>query len=228
MRKTISIILMLVGIGLLSAPYISKIIMKYRVESKKTIFEEVSAEQIRKNEKLEAEYDFDSIRDIEVGSVLSGINDFDNKAIIGEIEIPDLNIDIPILKGTTNENLLIGATTMVEGQKMGERNYPLAGHYTNEKGFLFGGLIDIEKGTIVKISDKRTVYKYRIYDTLLVDETDTYIIEDKMAEEKGGPIISLMSCYYTSKNGKRFFAMGELVNTAPYNPTEDKNYPVQY
>lgn len=217
MRKNISIILMLLGIGLLLTPYLSKIVMKSIGKSKKNILDQVSADQIRENEGLDAEYDFDSIRDLEIGSIASGIGDFNNKAIIGQIEIPDLNIDIPILKGTTNANLLIGATTMVEGQKMGERNYPLAGHYTKEKGFLFGGLLDIEKGTIIKINDKRNKYIYRVYDTLLVNETDTYIIEDKMAEDKGGPIISLMSCYYTSKNGKRFFAMGELIETIPYN-----------
>ena len=60
------------------------------------------------------------------------------------------------------------------------------------------------------------VYEYRIYDTLIVPDTAMYMLEHDIAEERGKPIISLMTCYYTSKNGKRFFALGELVDEYPY------------
>lgn len=217
MKKIISSILIILGVGLLLTPYISKTIFKYRLESKKDILDRISLEEIRENEKLEAEYDFDSVRDIEISSMLSGINDFDDKAVIGGITIPDLNVDLPILKGTNDTNLLVGATTMVEEQEMGQGNYPLAGHYMKDKNLLFGSLLDIEKETIVKLNDKETIYVYKIYDTLLVKDTDIHIIDDRMAEERGKPVLSLMTCYYTSKNGKRFFAMGELIDSYPYN-----------
>ncbi|HLR21208.1 MAG TPA: class A sortase [Tissierellaceae bacterium] len=223
MKKTISITLIILGMVLLSLPYLSELVIKYRVESKRDLLKEIPVEEIQENESREAEYDFDSIRDVEVGSMASGINDFDNRAIIGQIIVPKLNIDLPILKGTTNANLLVGATTMKEEQEMGTGNYSLAGHYMKDKNLLFGGLLDIESGTIVKVTDKSLVYVYRIYDTELVEETDTYMIEDEIAENKGKPVISLMSCYYTSKNGKRFFATGELIDTYYYNEDNFKS-----
>src|SRR5699024_9228875 len=119
--------------------------------------------------------------------------------------------------GTNDTNLLVGATTMVEEQEMGQGNYPLAGHYMKDKNLLFGSLLDIEKETIVKLNNKETIYVYKIYDTLLVKDTDIHRIDDRMAEERGKPVLSLMTCYYTSKNGKRFFAMGELIDSYPYN-----------
>jgi sortase A len=53
-----------------------------------------------------------------------------------------------------------------------------------------------------------------------VPETALYMLDQERAELRGKPIISLMTCYYTSKNGKRFFALGELVDTYEY--SEDK------
>ncbi|GAY74866.1 sortase A [Sporolactobacillus inulinus] len=40
-----------------------------------------------------------------------------------------LGIALPILKGTTSSNLLVGAATMRSDQKMGSGNYALAGHH---------------------------------------------------------------------------------------------------
>lgn len=85
-----------------------------------------------------------------------------------------------------------------------------------DKSLLFGSLMDIEEESIVKITDKKTVYEYKIYETVLVPDTAMYMLEHNRAEDRGKPIISLMTCYYTSKNGKRFFALGELVDEYPY------------
>ena len=41
------------------------------------------------------------------------------------------------------------------------------------------------------------------------------MLDNKRSEEQGKPIISLMTCYYSSKTGKRFFALGELVDEYP-------------
>lgn len=46
--------------------------------------------------------------------------DHDQKAVIGQITIKSVDLELPIVKGTTNENLLIGAATMRPDQKMGE------------------------------------------------------------------------------------------------------------
>jgi sortase A len=98
---------------------------------------------------------------------------------------------------------------------MGEGNYSLASHYSKNNQ-LFGGLLKIEKGAIVKITNKKVVYEYMIYDTQIVPDTALYMLDNNRADKRGKPILSLMTCYYTSKNGKRFFALGELVDQYPY------------
>ncbi|NMA95986.1 MAG: class A sortase [Clostridiales bacterium] len=126
-------------------------------------------------------------------------------------------MNLPILKGITDANLLVGATTMRPDQIMGEGNYPLAGHYNKSQGKLFHHLMDVDVGAIIKITNKETVYEYRVYDTIIVPETDVHLIEDQEAIDRGKPITSLMVCYYTSKNGKIYFVLGELIDEYPYN-----------
>jgi sortase A len=216
MKKFISTMAIIIGIIVLAIPYINNLIIQYNINTKRNILNEITPEEIEENKNTETNYDYDSIVDIETNSLLWEIKEFDNKYIIGQIAIPDLGIDIPILKGTTNSNLLIGATTMVEGQEMGEGNYPLAGHLMKNKSLLFGSLMDIEIGALVKVSDKKMIYEYKIYDTVVVPDTALNMLDDSKAEKRGKPIISLMTCYYSSKTGERFFALGELVDIYTY------------
>ncbi len=219
MKKTISSMLIIIGIVLIVSPFINNRIIESRVEVSQEITKHISAEQIEKNEEVEAVYDYEKIQDVEITSTIAATVNMDkekiNENIIGQIIIEDLNINLPILKGVTHSNLLIGAGTMKADLVMGEGNYSLAGHYTKDKQ-LFGSLLEIESGTIVKITNKKIVYEYMIYDTQIVPDTSFYMLDHDRAERRGKPILSLMTCYYTSKNGKRFFALGELIDQYPY------------
>lgn len=216
MKRTLSLIFILMGIVLISIPYLNNQIIKKNVSKSIDLVEEISYEEIEENQDRDAVFDYSSIQDVSISTVLSNTNKLDNKSIIGLISIEDLSISLPILKGVTDANLLLGASTMVETQEMGEGNYVLAGHYLRNKKTLFGPLLDIEVGTIVKITNKRTIYEYEIYDTQIVAETAMYMLDPERAEDRGKPITSLMTCYFTSKNGKRFFALGELIDSYPY------------
>lgn len=227
MKKIVATILIVLGIGLIFSPFLSKKVVEKVNTTSQKVFEEVTEEEIVENNKIEAVYDFEAIKDIEIASSIIGMINFDNKAVIGQIIIDDLNMNLPVLKGVTNSNLLAGATTMVKDQEMGKGNYPLAGHYMNDKNKLFGGLMDIELDTVVLLVDKKTVYEYTIYDKVIVDDQAFYMLEQEQSKKRGVPIISLMTCYYTSKNAKRFFALGELTNEYPYKELrEDKEKPI--
>ncbi|NMA86236.1 MAG: sortase [Tissierellia bacterium] len=75
--------------------------------------------------------------------------------------------------------------------------------------------MDIEIGSKVYISDGEKIYEYEIYDTVVVPDTALEMLSDDRAKEKDEAIISLMTCYFSSKTGKRFFALGELVDEYP-------------
>lgn len=229
MKKTISTILIFLGIVLLLSPFINDMLIKNRISSSQEIVNNISAEEIEVNtlnespdETLENEdllFDYSAIEDIQIATTISEVARFKveevNKNIIGQILIEDLGIDLPILKGITNSNLMIGVGTMKPNLLMGEGNYSLAGHYM-KNGLLFGRLLEIQPGTKVKITNKKIVYEYEIYDVQVVPDTSFYMLDENRRGKDGEPIISLMTCYYTSANGKRFFALGQLVDEYPY------------
>ncbi|MCR3955373.1 MAG: sortase [Gudongella sp.] len=216
MKKWISTLLIVLGAALIAYQFLPEFLIKRQVEKGASVVEEITEEQIRENNEREAEYDFAAIEDVSATNAVAGVRQFKNENVIGLLTIDDLGIDLPILKGVSDANLMAGAGTMVPDIRMGEGNFPLASHYMKDPSLLFGNLLNAEPGMQVRITDKINVYEYEIYETLLVPETALYMLDHERADERGKPIISLMTCYYTSKNGKRFFALGELVDSYPY------------
>lgn len=212
-KKVIPILLIIIGILFLLTPFILEQVVKHY--SKSVIDETISKETLKannENDDLEVEYDFSAIEDVDIKSIISGSQNLNKDYVIGTLYIPDLDINLPIMKGLTNANLMAGAATMKPEQSFGIGNYTLAGHRMKNKDLLFGSLMDIEKGSKVYVSDGEKIYEYVIYNTVVVPDTAMEMLSDNKADEKGKPIISLMTCYFSSKTGKRFFAIGELVD----------------
>ena len=187
-------------------------------QSNKTLkqLDDLTFDTIKNNMLMTAEFNFDCVVDIGAMSLYNDFKNIDNKYIIGQIVINDIGLNLPILKGISNSNLAVGAATLKEGQRMGEGNFALAGHYNKNKYILFGGLMYLKKGSLILITDKNYVYEYAVCDTKIAYDTDTYMISDLLASQKGKPIITLMTCYYSSKTGKRYFVIGEFIRKYPY------------
>ena len=222
MKRVISIILIGLGLILIITPNIRNVLVKSKTKEINKMIDAISYDDILENQELDVEFNYEAVEDVGLASVLFSSIGFDNKNLIGQLTIPDLDIELPLLKGLTNSNLSVGAATMKDDQVMGERNYSVSGHNMKNKDILFGRLMDIEVGTTVYITDKNEIFEYDIYDTVVVPDTAMYMIEDLEAEKKGKPIISLMTCYYSSKTGKRFFALGELTDKYPMEDNDIK------
>lgn len=217
-------LLIVAGLLLISLPYLSN--AKLEKESQKAVSivtNEIAPEEIQAN--LEAEpsaedFDFSAIEDIPETGTLLNVNSINKKSILGQIVIPSIDMNLVLLRGTTNANLLAGAGTMKPSQKMGEGNYAVAGHYA-KRGVLFGDLANVKKNAIIRITDKTTIYEYKVFGAKSVSPERVELISDIEAEKHGKPIISLMNCHYVNgKNtGNRYFVFGELVNSYEY--TED-------
>jgi len=223
MKKKIIFILSLsaiiIGAAVIILPIAVGRIIKLKSDDIMNEFYKLTADIVKQNMDKIAEYDFSSIEDINTADLYSNIKNINKDCIIGQIIIKDINLRLPIMKGVTNSNLAAGAATMKEDQKMGEGNYTLAGHYNKNKNVLFGGLMYIKKGSVILITDKSFIYEYIVYDIKVTDDTHSVMLSDKYAIQRGKPIITLMTCYYSSKTGKRYFVLGEFARKFKY----DKN-----
>lgn len=220
-KKIIGIFVILVGIIILSIPFISKMAIGNKTEKGLDNFEELEIEDINTNNESEGEFDFENVVEVSPSKVLLNPGAIDEGLIVGQIVIPSIDLNLTIFKGLSENELFAGVGTMKQNQIMGEGNYAIAGHYA-ENNTLFGNLTKIKKGDYIKITDKTKIYIYEVYGYKIVDPHQVYLIEDDLAEEKGKPVISLMNCYYENNvfTGNRYFVFGELADVKEYSKEE--------
>lgn len=220
LRKFIFLLLVVSGAVLILLPTYSRMRLKDEVQTAVEAIEEAAPEELKANdERIQPVeiFNFDQVEEISPTATFLDNRPIDKTLLIGQLVIPSLNMNLCIFKGTTNYNLLKGVGTMKPEDKMGEGNYTLAGHNNGDKTLLFGSLMDIKKGDIVRITDKSKIYEYKIFDTKIVPNTSLELLDDAEAEKAGKPIISLMTCDKGTWTSNRFFAIGKFVKKYKYN-----------
>ena len=208
LRKLIVLILMVSGLALIFLPLYSKIRIKEDAKNIVEVVEEVTPEVLKQNDEKEQPkeiFDFSQVEEISPTGTLLDNQPLDKSLLIGQIVIPSLDMNLGIFKGTTKPD-----------DKMGEGNYTLAGHNNGDKSLLFGSLLDIKKGAIIRITDKTTIYEYKVIETKIVPNTSLELIENAEADAVGKPIISLMTCDKGTWTSNRFFVIGKYVKKYKY------------
>ena len=216
-RKYAGIVLLVAGLLLLAYSFFPDLLMWWRSDDSQQMLDDASAAQMQANGAGDGEIDFLSIDDISASTAWRA-GDIDPSLLVGQLVIPDIDLNLPIFKSLNNTTLMSGAAVMKNQQIMGEGNYALAGHYTHTSGNLFGPLRSIKKGASIRLTDKEKIYEYKYVDYQVTASTATEMIEDEQADNYDAPIISLMRCHYVNfqKQPGREFYIGELVDVYDY------------
>ncbi|WP_100065328.1 class A sortase [Miniphocaeibacter massiliensis] len=216
-RKVFGLLIIIIGVLALAITPIMNLYIKNKVESSLTDFNTLSAEDLNKNKDGDGDFNFDNLDEISPSKVILNPGEINKDLIIGQMVIPNIKANLTMFKGLSNNELLAGVGTMKKDQVMGRGNYSIAGHYA-KNNTLLGNLISVNKGDIIRITDKIKTYEYKVYDTQRVSPTSVNLIEDTVSEERGNPIVTVMNCYYKDgKNtGDRYFVFGDLVTVKDY------------
>lgn len=215
--RILSFALILTGIILLALPMINQKKIGDRTANNYEVTLDMSADTLKDNMKTETSFDFDSIEEISTSGTWLSPEYIDPSLMIGRLYIPSIDVNVTVFNGITNDILHAGVGTMRPGLTMGEGNFPIAGHYSHDPSIIFGDLTSVVAGDKIYLTNNETIYEYEVYDTKVVKPNEVHWIEDKVAEEHGKPVISLMNCYYVNRQntGDRFFVFGELVDSYP-------------
>lgn len=178
----------------------------------------LSTSQLEKNaESKDKNFDASKIKPIDINGVILNREKADMSKVIGQLVIPSINKNIAVFDGLENNNLMYGACTMKPYQKMGLGNYAIAGHFTHNDKVLFGGLMKIKDGDIIKLTNKKNIYEYQVFKSMKVKDDRIDLIGDgMMSQSDGRAMISLMTCYY-DEEGYRYFVFGKFNRLYPYN-----------
>ena len=123
--------------------------------------------------------------------------------IIGYINIPKMNIELPIYLGANSTNMKKGATHLTE------TSYPIGGENTNSviaahrgysTGTMFRHIDLLEVGDLIYIQNFREELTYCVYEIKIVDPDE--ISELKIEEDED--IITLITCHPYRINMQRY------------------------
>lgn len=110
---------------------------------------------------------------------------------IGRIEIPKIEVNIPILEGTSKTNLKVGAGHITGTAKLGSiGNAALAAHRGHTYGRLFNRLDELEVGDTINITTGEGSYEYTVYKILVVSPDDISVLYQSKEER----ILTLITC----------------------------------
>lgn len=115
-----------------------------------------------------------------------------NNKIIGILKIHSIDLEAPIILG--QENLDYVVAEYRESTGFGQfGNVILAGH-NNMKGSIFRNLYKLNKGEEILIESNNKVFRYRIYDKVIVEPNSNIIKQDLRYKE-----LTLITCINHSK-----------------------------
>lgn len=114
----------------------------------------------------------------------------DDKAI-ALIQIPSINVKLPVLEGATKANMRHAAVHMTETAPLGEiGNAAIAAHRAHTKGRLFNRLNEVEIGDTVTVQTKDHSYNYKVYEILVVEPTDISVLKGNGKDR----MLTLITC----------------------------------
>lgn len=204
--RVLGIVLLTLSIGVLLLEPIKGWYIK-RI-SNETGVANLTREQIEENQKRQVTYNFEDIKPLNAYEVLKQGTNPDDLPTIGSVAMPELDMNLPIYKGVSNEGMFFGAGTLREGQVMGESNYAIASHHSITKGALFEPLLRAKVGMKAYLTDLNKVYEYEITQVLDVDPSRVDLIAPT-----DNSILTMVTCDASLVN--RIVVQGRLSRVVP-------------
>lgn len=116
---------------------------------------------------------------------------------VGLLEIPVISMKLPILEGTTQANLSVGAGIAKENQLPGKGNFVLFGHYMTNRGLLFGGIQYLKKGNEIKVTYQDKHAEYVVAEIKVISKKEVRYMEDPKNNMK---LLTLITCDSSNHN----------------------------
>ncbi|MGE5544380.1 MAG: sortase [Bacillota bacterium] len=112
----------------------------------------------------------------------------DPELIWAMLEIPEIRVITPVIKGTSRENLTKAPGWYTESALPGKGNTAIAGHRTMHGG-TFRDLSRLGPGDHMLLTYNQHIYRYQVEEIKIIDSNDWSVIQDC-----GYPALTLTTC----------------------------------
>ncbi|AZL08179.1 class C sortase [Brevibacterium aurantiacum] len=164
------------------------------------------------------------------GGKTDGRFDYDNiltsptTDVMSRIQIPKIDLDLPIYHGTSDETLLRGIGHL-EGTALPVggvgNNTVITGHRGLAEAEMFTKLDQIDKGDYFTFNTFGRVITYRVAETKIVDPDQTETLD----AVRGKDLATLVTCTPLGINTQRILVIGERVEPTPPEALKDAQEP---
>lgn len=235
LTKGFSILLFLVGLGLVLYPFISRTFYDYYFRNEAVritesfvddeLSEAIYNEQltynqsaISKTEEIEVadvsfvEEDTASAENTNKASVQSSEknNNLADERILGIMKIPKINLVYPIYDGATHQNLIDGVAR-IDGTSFPvggiNTNSVIAGHNGLVGRTYFSNIKKLGSGDIIYIENRKETLTYKVYDTAIIEPKNTAAL----AVIPGQDTLTLLTCTWPPPGTHRLLVYAQRV-----------------
>lgn len=128
---------------------------------------------------------------------------------IGILEIPKIELEVPLIEGTTDDILNKGAGHLIQSGSLGieNENFIVAGHRAHVRGRFFNRLGEMEQGDTFLITTKREKLTYKVIEKAIILPTDF----ERLAPKENKTLTTLVTCHPMYSSKKRLIIVGELL-----------------
>lgn len=194
----------------------NKPIKNYFVEKTGEKYEisKVTKREIEENKQVETTFDFDAVKPLNLKAIAKSQLSGKSKKlpVIASVAVPSVEICLPVFKGLENDGLYYGAGTLSADQEMGEGNYGIASHRSDQADLLFTPLEQVFIGDKIYLTDLTNVYTYAVVRKEKVDPERVEVLD--IVPDRS--LVTLLTCgdiYATT----RIVVQGELESVVSMN-----------
>lgn len=134
-----------------------------------------------------------------------------NDEVFAVLNIPKINLDMPVYLGATDQNLANGAAYLSQTSLPigGENtNCVIAGHRGWNGAYYFRYVPDLRKGDVVTLQNLWENLSYQVVETKIIAPCDV----DAIRIQEGRELLTLLTCHpYASGGKQRFLVICERV-----------------
>ena len=181
---------------------------------------EAGGASVQANERIPQWQGDDGITDLNYNEILTS----PKTDVMSRIQIPKIDLDLPIYHGTSDETLLRGIGHL-EGTALPVggvgNNSVVTGHRGLAEAEMFTNLNKIDKGDYFTFNTFGRIITYKVIETKIVDPDQTETLD----AIPGKDLATLVTCTPLGINTQRILVIGERVIPTPPDALEDAQNP---